>query len=104
MMIFLLVILLPLSYSMNYKVIVKTKDESLAGTNDNIAITIHGTLGSTSPYYLDLDWHDDFEPGNKDSYKFYRYEDVGAILCVTLETDGTDDWVVDYVGVMCRTP
>ena len=89
---------------MKYKVMVETKDVALAGTNDNIAITIHGTLGSTSPYYLDLDWHDDFEPGNKDLYEFFRYEDVGTILCVTLETDGSDDWVVNYVGVTRSVP
>ena len=89
---------------MKYKVMVETKDVALAGTNDNIAITIHGTLGSTSPYYLDLDWHDDFEPGNKDFYEFFRYEDVGTILCVTLKTDGSDDWVVNYVGVTRSVP
>ena len=97
-MIFLL-LLLPLCFSMRYKVEVKTREETYAGTNDNIAITIHGTLGSTSPYYLDEDWYDDFEPGSVDSHEFYRYEDVGTILCVTLETDGTDDLILDYVYV-----
>ena len=97
-MIFLL-FLLPLCSSTKYKVRVKTKDVALAGTNDNISITIHGTLGSTSPYYLDLDWHNDFERGNLDTYTFYRYEDVGTIQCVTLKTDGTNEWLVDYVSV-----
>ena len=97
-MIFLLY-LLHLCSSMKYKVEVKTKDETYAGTNDNIAISIHGTLGSTSPYYLDNAWYDDFEPGFVDSHEFFRYEDVGTILCVTLETDGTDDLILDYVYV-----
>jgi len=92
-------ILLQLCFSMDYKVEIKTKDDSFAGTNDWIHITIHGTLGSTSPYNLDLDWYDDFEPGSIDQHEFFRYEDVGDILCVTLETSGTDDLIVDYVYV-----
>ena len=98
-MMILLLSLLPLCFSMKYKVEVKTKDETYAGTNDNVAITIHGTLGSTSPYYLDNAWYDDFEPGNVDLHEFFRYEDVGTILCVTLETDGTDDLILDHVYV-----
>ena len=34
-----------------------------------------------------------------DLHEFFRYEDVGDILCVTMTTDGYDDYIVDYVYV-----
>ena len=95
----LLLLILHLCSSMDYTVQIETKDETYAGTDDNIYITIHGTLGSTAPYNLDLPWYDDLEPGRVDTHSFFRYEDVGRVLCVTLETDGTDDYIVKMLYV-----
>ncbi|XP_063675193.1 uncharacterized protein LOC134811956 [Bolinopsis microptera] len=78
------------------------QNRSFHGGDINLTRGLQGIgagVGSTSPYELDLDWYDDFEPGNIDQHSFFRYEDVGKILCITLKTDGTDDYIVDYVYV-----
>lgn len=65
------------------------------GTDDDVKINIHGLKRETGYYTLDKSDYNDFEAGDKDTYKITA-KDVGNIDYVQLKVDGTilftDDW------------
>jgi len=88
--VFLLALFARVSASAYYYVYATTWDRTNAGTDSEIYIRIHGMKGETSWYEMDLSGVNDFTRGDTDYYGFWRNEDVGDIMCVTMHTGGSD--------------
>jgi len=73
-----------------YYLYATTWDAGDAGTDSDIYIKIHGMKGETAWFLMDLSGTNDFTRGDTDYYGFWRNEDVGDIMCVTMHTGGSD--------------
>ena len=87
----------------NYKITVFTGNETFAGTDAKVYITLHGTSGvETLETPLDYPKIDEFEKGQTDMFSLVRAADVGNLEKITLCHDGQSlapDWYCEGVGI-----
>lgn len=82
------------SYIGNMDVTVTTSKDWWSGTNDNIYLGMKYTDGTKSEFLLDTDWVDDFEPGDKRTYKVFSMKKQSEVTEVYLRKSGIDHWKV----------
>ncbi|MFZ5352665.1 MAG: PLAT/LH2 domain-containing protein [Bacillota bacterium] len=75
-------------------VTVTTSKDWWSGTNDNIYLGMKYTDGTKSEFLLDTDWVDDFEPGDKRTYKVFSMKKQSEVTEVYLRKSGIDHWKV----------
>jgi hypothetical protein len=81
----------------DYKVDIKTVDESYAGTDSQVAIKLWSEDVVSKVATLD-NWGNDFEPGAVDSYTV-QADLGGPVTAVELFLDGNDQWRPEWVKV-----
>jgi hypothetical protein len=90
----------------DYQIAIKTADESNAGTDDDIYLSIHGTESSIKDIHLNsLLKGNAFEQGDMDVITLRGNKDIGKILSVTvfmnnpIEGIFLDNWKPEYIHV-----
>jgi hypothetical protein len=91
----------------HYQVSIKTGNESGAGTDSNIFMTIYGTAGQTEETRLNgLISGDAFERNKTDTLTLKNLSDVGSLTKVTIRSDGSiagSAWLLESVTINGRT-
>ena len=84
---------------------IKTSDDFLSGTNDDVFFHIHYLTDAGAQAELttelDTDWHDDFEMDQIDSYDYQLDVPIplDKFLYFEIKKKGKDDWVIDWIKV-----
>ena len=74
-----------------------TSDEnSHAGTDSKVFLSIIGTKGNTAEYLADNPGNDR-ERGQRDVYTFTDNADIGEFQCVFIKKEGDDGWLIEKV-------
>ena len=93
-----------LETNVTYEIHLETGDMKLAGTDNDVFITLVGDCGSTQKHYLDKRWYNDFERGAEDSYKIHD-RNIGTIEYIIIGMDpeyhlsGDSNWYLEKVIV-----
>ncbi|XP_066524197.1 polyunsaturated fatty acid 5-lipoxygenase-like isoform X2 [Hoplias malabaricus] len=89
----------------HYTVTVATGNQSYAGTNSYIYLTLVGTEGSSEKILLDKYFYNDFAQGEVDSYDITVEQNLGEIELVKIIKEKywtQDDWYCKYIAL--KTP
>lgn len=81
-----------------YRVDIYTADVGGAGTDGDVWIYLHGSLGSGKRHILDKANYDDFERDDLDSY-FFTDDNLGTVTGVLIGQDGGGGWDLGYIRV-----
>ncbi|XP_071957979.1 polyunsaturated fatty acid 5-lipoxygenase-like [Antedon mediterranea] len=79
-----------------YEVVVKTIDQKFAGTDDDILLTLINSNGKKSKAFnLDVQYRDDFEEGQRNTFELTEFHDFGSIEKIEITLKRT------VIGAIC---
>jgi len=87
-----------------YRMITKTGDDFLAGTDANIYVKLAGSAGETGAKKLDTEHENNFERGKTDEFDVYT-GDLGELKTLTLFRDNfgpSPGWYLDEIKLQVR--